>query len=169
MGGEGVDCFTLANAAGRRRQRRLVGADTDTDANADAAAGKVTPIIACLGTPAGSIPGLNPSLPVEGVRSKTRRKCMAIVSTLEGLRFLIQLGMTLLSQYLSLPLCSTPCTHQVMFSSTLDLQGTASQAHVLEHVDRAVSVAQALTALSDLFGLSLGLRDLRTQSEQLSR
>jgi len=69
VGGEGAQCFTLSNADGRRRQRRLAGTDADKNADTDAAAVQVTPISACLGTPAASIPGVNPSLPVEGVRS----------------------------------------------------------------------------------------------------
>lgn len=71
VGGEGAQCFTLSNADGRRRQRRLAGADANTRADTDAAAVQLTPISACLGTPAASIPGVNLSLAVEGVRSCT--------------------------------------------------------------------------------------------------
>ena len=74
VGGEGAQCFTLSNADGRRRQRRLAGVDANTSADTDAAAVQVTPISACLGTPAASIPGVDLSVPVEGVRSCTLKQ-----------------------------------------------------------------------------------------------
>lgn len=114
VGGEGAQCFTLSNADGRRRQRRLAGTDADKNADTDAAAVQVTPISACLGTPAASIPGVNPSLPIEGVRSPHCTQDQPYSQPNPTPTFL---------------------TCKVLFSSMLDLQGTASQPNVLLNVE----------------------------------